>query len=488
MKVKVRSWRRPLRPCQRKMLAYGRKVEHPAWFAEMRLGKTLVAIRWAIQRSLRKCLVVAPVTVLGAWEVELSLEKEKYVVLHGLSPEKRLAQVREAWESPRRCWLLTTYGTMRAMMEGGVRLPLVAKMPWDFAVADESTALKNPQSMTSKIFQNGFRKTKHRCVLSGLPDPEGELDLFCQFQFLHGTLLGKKNFWEFRNDLFDPGYGGYEYYPKPGSRSAIKKAVHSQAFCLTREQAGISIGKVYETRRVEMNPAQRKLYQQVEEEWAAGAKRTKFAITKQQWLVRVASGFNPETGEIISTAKADELVALLKGELKGQKAVVWFTSKDEIRLVEQKLTAAKVAWVTITGEVPRSERSLRLDFFRQKIGPGPQVLLATEKVAKFGVDCSVADTAIYYSNEWSCEDRTQSEDRIVHTDKKVDLLIIDLTTKGTIEEEVAEVVKDKTLESKLFMTNLMQSFWEKRKEPNRDAGTDRRQAERGADPADYVWG
>lgn len=491
MKVKLKSWRRPLRPCQRRALAKIEGVQHPALYMEMRTGKTLTLIRWAVRRRLQRCLVVAPVSVLEAWEKELNLEKEAYVVVHGLDPEKRLQRVKLAWEqgARRRTWLLTTYGTLRAMAKtykGKLqKLPLVAGMPWDLVALDESTAVKNPQSLTSQIATKGFRKSKHRAVLSGLPDPEGELDLYCQFQFLHGSFLGKKNFWEFRNDFFDPGYGGYDYYPKKGARQTIKKAVHTKAFCLTREQAGISDGKVYETRRVEMTPAQRRLYKQVEEEWAAGARRTKFAVVKQKWMCQVASGFDPETRKVISTAKVDELVYLLKGELKRQKVVVWFSELAEVDLVSEKLAAAKIRFEVITGATPRPERTRRRLFFSQKTGASPQVLLATEKVAKFGIDCSASDCCIYYSNEWSCEDRTQSEDRIVSLDKKVDNLVIDLVTKDTIEEEVAEVVKDKKLSAKLFLTNLMQMFWGRGGSEGGLNGTGPEQAERGEDPAEY---
>jgi hypothetical protein len=81
-------------------------------------------------------------------------------------------------------------------------------------------------------------------------------------------------------------------------------------------------------------------------------------------------------------------------------------------------------------------------------------MLAQVKCGKFGLDWSVASTAIYYSNPYDMEDRAQSEDRIVSATKTEPVLYIDLITKDTIDEEVTEVLRDKNVTARSFFNSI----------------------------------
>jgi SNF2 family DNA or RNA helicase len=59
---------------------------------------------------------------------------------------------------------------------------------------------------------------------------------------------------------------------------------------------------------------------------------------------------------------------------------------------------------------------------------------------------------------YSCEARVQSEDRIIHPQKKTPLLYIDLVSKGTIEEDVLKILQRKKIGSKAFMVDLKEEF------------------------------
>jgi SNF2 family DNA or RNA helicase len=82
------------------------------------------------------------------------------------------------------------------------------------------------------------------------------------------------------------------------------------------------------------------------------------------------------------------------------------------------------------------------------------VLLMQIKVAKFGIDLSAADTMIRYSMTYSYEDVSQSEDRIVHPLKKSPLHYVDLVARNTVDEDLIEVIQDKKIDAKLFMSKL----------------------------------
>jgi len=73
-----------------------------------------------------------------------------------------------------------------------------------------------------------------------------------------------------------------------------------------------------------------------------------------------------------------------------------------------------------------------------------------------------ADTAIYYSNYYSFEMRTQSEDRIIHPLKQTPLLYVDLVTENTIDEDVVEILQTKKLRAVGFMRLLRRELMKKR--------------------------
>lgn len=202
-------------PHQEKAIEYTKTTDHPAFLMEMRLGKTLSAIRWVqnIEDSPSNVVVLAPLTVLEAWENELKQEGEKYIVLHGKSREQKIDLIAECYltQPPARTWLLINYESL-------LRLPEIAVMPWNVVILDESTRIKNPQSKTSIICTEGFRLVRHRAILTGLVAPESPLDLYQQFKFLDGSFMGCDNFWRFRSTWFLQDPYGYGYVPDGGTR------------------------------------------------------------------------------------------------------------------------------------------------------------------------------------------------------------------------------------------------------------------------------
>jgi SNF2 family DNA or RNA helicase len=112
----------------------------------------------------------------------------------------------------------------------------------------------------------------------------------------------------------------------------------------------------------------------------------------------------------------------------------------------------------ITGEIDKKDRPTIVKAFQSKM---VQVLAMQVKCGRFGLDCSAADTAIYYSNPYDGEDRAQTEDRIVHPNKTKPLLLMDLITQGSIDEDVIRILKRKRVSSRQFMRALISDLADK---------------------------
>jgi len=306
-----------LLPHQEEALDYCRKRNHVALFLEMRLGKTLVLIRWAqevVPRGL--CLVVAPKTVLASWCNELRSENELYHLMEESSSERRMQVVLETLEkNPKsRVWFLMSYGMLR-------HTPKLAThpVPWQLVCLDESTCIKNPKAQTSKLVCEGFRHVPHRAILSGMPWPENTLELFQQMRFLWGGFMSCESYWEFRARYYNSPWDRWgDWVLKREVWDHLKSVVHKRCFIRTRKQVNLLKHKVYRQRVVTFPLEIQELYSNVEASWSLNDSETKWAVVVHNWLSRLTGGFDHEL-KLVSRHKVRELMRLLQEEFAVQQ-------------------------------------------------------------------------------------------------------------------------------------------------------------------------
>jgi SNF2 family DNA or RNA helicase len=435
----------------------------------MRLGKTLIAIRWIKKLGLKNVLVLLPLQSCEGWQKELFLEREKFVSAYDMPPEERKAIVEYARGRKQRTWVLMNYeglpvlsqkkeySTKKIDKDGKTiksteyEIPEIAYMNWDAVILDESPKIKTPGTVLSEICTQGFRSAKHRAILTGAIQTEGPHELFQQFKFLDGHFMGFSNFYQFRFKFFEKD--GYAWVPKEGAEQQIQEHVHKCCFIRKRSDVGLKEKKIRERRYVNMSAKQKKLYRGIEEEFTAyllsgGTWETEYALVRRNWLAKLAGGFDAENN-LVCGAKADDIIDLLRGELSGEKLCIWFRYRHELEHVCRRLNKANISNTWIMGGLSGSERKTRMDLFRGKT----RVLCATEDSLKHGVDASVCDTSYYYSNSDSGDSRIQSEDRVVNPfTKSLDtpILLIDSITRGSIDLDIVDSIHDKLLKTRLF--------------------------------------
>jgi len=442
--------RKSLFPYQHEALSYARQRSRVALFMEMRLGKTLICIRWLADQA-GPFLIVAPVEALSGWMDELQgdgISSDRIHLLYG-TKKQRLEELQSA---PSDAWCLINYEGLRVLGKE------IKSYRWDAVVLDESTRIRNPKAGITKYCLASFNDVQKKAILTGLPDPEGPMDYFCQMAFLHGSFMGSHNFWMFRYKYFTSDARRWEWHPRAGSIEAIKKEVHGLSYILSRNKANIGSKKLYQKRIVEMNTVQSKAYKQVKDKFEYEGKETKWIVSQITWLARLAGGFDPEGLVHLSTKKLDELCRLLKEDLQNEQVLVWFRFNAELMATVKRLSELNIKVAYITGKVDKKDRPPIVKAFQSH---AIQVLAMQVKCGRFGLDCSAADTAIYYSNPYDGEDRAQTEDRIVHPKKTKPLLLIDLITQGSIDEDVIRILKRKRISSRQFMRTLISDLADK---------------------------
>jgi SNF2 family DNA or RNA helicase len=417
---------------------------------QMRLGKTLTAIRWLEEKLPLegRVLIVSPLSVVPVWGSELKLEGHSHYVVHGdLDHRLRVCNMEASKHSKLTAWLIG-YETLRCT-------PSIAYEDyWDAVILDESTKIKNSRAGITKLVTRGFRSAPHRGILSGFPAPESLMDYYTQFLFLNNRFMGSNQFHFWKHEWFRSDANGWDWQPMKGSREAIQKAVASRAYVLTRKDAGIDEERVDEVRYVGMSPSQKSRYVLAKEAFrGTEGQTTKYAMVRFMWMQRIAGGMNSDGTKVISWSKFDELVELLRGELRGESVVVWFRFNAEILAAEnrirQKFPDCRVR--TLYGDMPPVDRKRSLEKFTSGRA---RVLLAQEALGQFGLDLSVSSTVVRYSSGYSAEIRTQSDDRVIHPKKKDRLLYLNLVTVGSTDELVQEAVENKEWTSRQFLRRV----------------------------------
>jgi hypothetical protein len=472
------------RDYQRRALDYAIPRQRIALFMEMRLGKSPVSIRWAKAHNAERVLLVAPLsTLLGQlnWQGELRREGINPVLLPHVPKAQRMTVLRPTrlireivkatfddgfsrpphdttWTGRYRLthrwapgWFCINYEAIRTQ-------PELLYAPWDAIILDESTRIRSPKAQTTKIL---LRHTEHiplRALLSGLPNPEEPMNYFTQFQFLDGHFMSHVNFWKFRQAYFYTRYTDWDWAPYPKALQRIKDYVHSNSFMLSRKAAHVGSRKIREQRTVDLNWKQRQVLREMKTQFSAGGVETKWVPVVHTWMQRVAGGFHPTTHALLNDAKIRLVEDLVVNVLHGQSVVVWFRFNNEIEAVHRWLTRRnkKLTCEYVHGAMKDSKtRRTKVQARFQK--GKTRVILLQVKLGKYGWNLSRSSTAIYYSNTYELEDRSQSEDRIIHLTKTVPCLYYDLVTAGTTDEDVVEALSNKRMTARLFNTQLKQS-------------------------------
>lgn len=410
------------------MFNYALQEDHPALFVDMRLGKSLVTIRCIKTYSnCNNILIVAPYSAFDGWRKTLKNEYEGLPV-ELVEPGKEV-YYKLAGEFSINKWFLINH-------QGFLRLPELNEFPWDVVVVDESTCLKSYTSKISKYFAKNFRNVLHRWILTGLPDPESELDYFQQLKFLDPNILG----WDVR--LFKKRYfvqtDQHQVFITNRGKQLLTDRLSKHCFFMSRKEAGYDIEKIYKSRIVKMPEKIRKIYKKIEREFILETdnylKMTKYAVTKFGWLRELCCGMvykNDTDKELIWPGKLGLLEELAEGELKKTPLVIWCRYINDIKNIFDKFKNKKVG--LIYGAVKIPERNKLIEQFQKG---NLEWLIIQPTTEKWGADLSLTSTCIYYSTPLGLETRLQTEDRIIDIGKTESSLIIDLIVEDTVEEKI----------------------------------------------------
>ena len=338
-------------------------------------------------------------------------------------------------------------------------------------VIDESSAIKSPKAIRTKNLLKLSVHAKYRRILTGTPVTQGPLDLYTQFNFLDSTILRCSSYFAFRNKyaiMKEMRTAGRAFMVVDGYHNVeeLTRLIEHHSYRVTKSDCLDLPEKLYSKRYVELSASQRKLYNQLKKEvlveFNGKEMSCPLALTKMMRLQQIIGGFfSPdqefeitEDGDIVPVGnklppqaideinpRVESLIELLEG-VNG-KVIIWSRFRPEIAEIYKRVveTFGRNCCVQYHGGINNEERSQAVEDFQRD--DKTRFFIGHVQAGGKGLTLHAASTVVYYSNDFSLENRLQSEDRAHRIGQKNNVTYIDLVAPNTLDEHVVKTLREK---------------------------------------------
>jgi SNF2 family DNA or RNA helicase len=437
-------------PFKHQILGYniGLKLPSSAILMEQGCGKSLTAIaimgRRFCNSQVKRVLIVAPASVVPTWAAEgfgeLAIHADfPYDCLALQGPVVKRTAALTSWNALQIAFI--NYESVWRMEEA---------LTWwkpDMIICDESQRIKTSSTRQSKSLHKLGKLAKYRLILTGTPVTQGPLDFFSQYKFLDPSVFGSSHV-AFRSRYAILGGPNRQIVVGYKNLPDLVERVHKIAFRVTKAEALDLPEWTDQLRFCTLEPFARQFYISLARDSVAelesGEKVTAANIlVKLLKLQEATGGFIKEDGiKCVSKAKLNLLAEIMDDLISaGKKVVIFARFRAEIAAIMELLEKQNTEYTAIYGDIPLNDRGARVNMFQQD--PRCKVFLAQIQTAGLGITLTAADTAIFYSLDFSFANYDQCKARIHRIGQKNACTYIHLLAEETIDTKVIKVLQGK---------------------------------------------
>jgi SNF2 family DNA or RNA helicase len=407
---------------------------------DMGLGKTVQVLAMLEERRVDgaehgPALVVAPRSVVFNWVDEAARFTPELKVLDYTGPGRR----RGVNSLDEYDLIVTTYGVLRRDIE------MLVQVPFDYAILDESQAVKNHATQASKAAR--ALRAKHRLALSGTPLENHLSELWALFEFLNPGMLGRST--AFRRLTRKGGGDGID---REG-RALLARALRPFMLRRTKEQVAKDLPeKTEQTLHCEMPPKQRRLYRELATHYresllskgaAAALAGSRMHVLEALLRLRQAAchpGLLDVSRQAEDCAKLDALLPLLEEVIdEGHKALVFSQFTSMLSIVRERLDRAEITYEYLDGQT--RDRKKRVDRF-QSDDECP-VFLISLRAGGLGLNLTAADYVFILDPWWNPAVESQAIDRTYRIGQTRHVMAYRLVCKDSVEEKILNLQERK---------------------------------------------
>ena len=321
-------------------------------------------------------------------------------------------------------------------------------------VCDESTAIKNPSSLTFKVLRHLSHYIPYRYCLTGTPNGRSLMDLWSQLYVLdHGEALGgslaffQEVYFTKRKLTFGRKAWTFHYTFREQRKDILLERLAGRAITYTAKECMDMPRLVPDTVYVKWNHEARVMYSKVLEQYREEGKTARERENNFIKLRQISGGFlrydDPLTHEkkdivFSDNPKLDALVELIHQAPPDAKFVIFHFFVTVGELIANALKKEKVSHVRVWGGAP--DKRERLRSFQTK--PDLSALIVNETMGAMALDLQVAGHIVFFDLPVSPITRKQAEFRCLGPDRKAPVFLHDLVMMGSVDERIVEFLKE----------------------------------------------
>lgn len=437
---------------------------------EMGCGKTHTAIAldqlwYASLEEKLPTLVVAPLNTFESWR-EKYTNQEPDLDIVVLDRKNRLAFLRAILQKRGDVFVMH-WEALRLLQPEFERLGI----RWGTVVADEVHRASNRKAQTTRYLKQ--LRCQRKLGLSGTASGDKPQNLWSILNWLWPTFY--RSYWKFVNhycvqDYVNRGEATYRQFVGVKNVDTLMRQMEpwyvrhlKREPCCPHHPQGVMYWlpeKVYESIWVELNPTQRRIYDQMKKEMVAWvnehedtplvasvvvAQMTRLSqialatpelsnVVVQKWDKGLREYFENERLQVTLTEPSSKIDAAKELILdhEGKQFVVFTASKQAAYLAEKSFGASGISARVLSGDTPDVQRrQMVADFVAKRY----QIFIAVIQAAAEGIDGlqHATDTAIFLDRSWSTIKNQQAEDRLHRGGQKDTVTIIDIMARNTLD-------------------------------------------------------
>ncbi len=328
--------------------------------------------------------------------------------------------------------ILTTYGTVR---NDAVTFK---DLQFDYIILDEAQAVKNSDTASAKAVR--LLKGNHKLALSGTPVENHLGELWSMFEFLNPGMLGTASVFKLT--------GTAARNPDEETRKLLAQALRPFILRRTKEQVAKDLPKKLEqTLFCELEPKQRKLYNELRDHYrnsllnkmdAVTLKRSKIQILEALLRLRQAAchpGLIDKKRIDESSAKLDLLLTNLSAVLdEGRKVLVFSQFTSLLAIVKGHLDKDGITYEYLDGKTSIPERQAIVERFQNN--PDSKLFLISLKAGGLGLNLTAAEYVYLLDPWWNPAVEAQAIDRAHRIGQVNQVFAYRIIARDTVEEKV----------------------------------------------------
>jgi non-specific serine/threonine protein kinase len=408
---------------------------------DMGLGKTVQALSfmeyYKRTEGKLKALVVCPTTLIYNWENEIRkfTPSLSFRIHHGASRTRKKEELEDHDIT------ITTYGTLRSDIK------LLSQIALDYAILDESQAIKNPSSKVTKAAS--LLQARHRLCMSGTPLQNNTFDIYAQMNFLNPGMLGSVEF--FRQEFAIP----IDKLGEQDRKEHLRKLLFPFILRRTKEQVAKDLPEKQEmVLFCEMEEEQRNIYDAYRNDFrnqilgsieSMGIQKSQLTILQGLMKLRQIC----DSPAILNEAekfpnhsiKLDELSRELSEGISSHKALVFSQFLGMLSLIRSKLDELGISYVYFDGSTSAPDREKAIQRFQQD--DSVRVFLISLKAGGVGLNLTAADYVYIMDPWWNPAVEQQAIDRTHRIGQTKNIFAYRMICKDTIEDKILQLQERK---------------------------------------------